>query len=206
MNIKRACAQAIADKLAAAISDFASGGGVRPASADYEVDAKDPALVIVPRSLTFTPWQDSEVLDCDDPAAVNNSLVHVGDFEGTFEFRLYTGTQYDRGELEQKILDQFMADQPGQTVALSSPVVLGGVTTLYPALIVARLEDEEWREELAFAKKRYAFLDASVSFPALSMRTVATIEEIELAIARDIDAVDPEAYFAIDADGSLTET
>lgn len=206
MNIKRAAASAIASKLAAAIPAFAAGGGVKPASDDYELDAKYPALIIVPRQFTFTPFQDDdELLDDADPATAANNLVQVGDFEGLFELRLYALSQYDRGELEQQVLDQFMAGAPGELQAQTAAVVLGGVTTLYAAPIVARLEDEEWHEEFALAKKRYTFLDANVNFPALSMRSAPTISQIQLAIAHDLDASVADETYGIDENGNLTE-
>lgn len=201
MNIKREACRAIAK----AISDnvTALNGKCGFAQADEEEQAAYPHLRVVPRKFAFQPFEDQEI----DIGSPTHQAVRIGDFEGEVELRIYELSQFKRGELEEDVLQFLFSDEggSGSIYCQTDALILGGITTLYPAPIVASLDDEDWREELVFDKKRFSFLTLSVAYPALAVRAAPIINELYLAIAHDLAATAPDETVLVDENGDYAK-
>lgn len=200
-NVKREACRAIAASISANVA--ALTGKCEAGQADEEVTAEYPALRVIPRRFVFEPFQDEEIgADNDADAAY---LIQRGDFEGQVEVRIYALDQYERGELEEAVMQWLLGedDAPGARVLTTANLTLGGVATLYAAPLTVDLDEEDWREEMAFDKKRMSFLTLQVAYPALVARSAPLINTLYLAIAHDLSDAAPAEEKRIDENGDL---
>lgn len=165
-----------------------AGVDVQACAAGWEEPTKFPAVRVLPGKFTFDPWQEQEV----DDTQATNLFLEVGEFEGNVEIRVSATSKFQREQIEDTILNWFLARAytPGvQVTTLPPGQTVGGIATTYQANCAFSLEDEEWREEMVFAAKRYTFLDVEAWFPALVVRTgVPTIQSLRLAMEADVAA------------------
>jgi hypothetical protein len=183
--MKRSCVESLATALRAVVP---AGVDVQACAADWEEPTKFPAVRVLPGKFTFDPWQEQEV----DDTQATNLFLEVGEFEGNVEIRVSARHKIQREQIEDTILNWFLsrAYTPGvQVTTLPSGQTVGGIATTYQANCAFSLEDEEWREEMVFADKRYSFLDVEAWFPALVVRTgVSTIQSLRLVMEADVAA------------------
>lgn len=201
MNLKRQVAKQLAAYLEAQVPELA--GKVHTVHAEPETYAAYPSLYILPGRST-PDW--SQERDADDTLP-GKLLVELGAWTGTWELRIPGKTPYEREELEQKVLDAFLQREgtPGLVVVEVANVVVGGVTTTHTARAGCSLDSAEWNEEMSFEKKRFSFLDVSVEYPILALRSdVPTIEVLDLAENGDLDSDVVEETVEIESDGTIT--
>lgn len=181
--MKRVCVESLATALAAVVP---AGVDVKACAAGWEEPTKFPAVRVLPGKFTFDPWQEQEV----DDTQATNLFLEVGEFEGNVEIRVSATSKIQRETIEDAITNFFLSREysPGVQVVTLPAVPVGGIATTYQANCAFALEDEEWREEMVFADKRFTFLDVEAWFPALVVRTgVATIQSLRLVMQADVD-------------------
>lgn len=173
-----------------------------------EINAYPCAVISASQSsLAFHPEQERSELETGD----DSEVVCVGNWTGTFEVRIHETTPAGRDALEARVTELFLEREgaPGTLVLESPPLVVQGVGTLYRAPIAYDIVESEWREELAFSKKRFAFIDVEVVLPALMHRQDRPrIQQLILAVSNDLDAVitDPSVtQYEVSEDGDLTQ-
>ena len=203
--IKTAMLDAFVAAFQAALNP-ALGITVEPAAADWEEPQVFPLLRIVPsEKFNFEPWQEEE-LDDTQPGLL---LLEVGSFSGSVELRVCARTKKERELIEDAVQNVLFQREgaPGVLVAQTADLNVGGYATAYSAPVALVFNDEEWREEMVFAKKRYSFLTCEADFPMLVMRTgVYTIEQLVLAFTDDINATTPEEEVIVNCDGTTSPT
>jgi hypothetical protein len=173
------------------------------AAADGEEQAKFPAVRVLPGKFSFMPWQDREV----DDTFPDDLILQVGTFEGTVELRATGRSPEEREAVQDAVTDAFLqrVGAPGVLVAYTEPVQISRQAVLYSAPAAFELSDEDWRDELVWAKRRYAFLTLDAQYPALVDRKVPTIETLVLSF--DLDIEDPPVIdheVQVHQDGSAT--
>jgi hypothetical protein len=206
MNLKQTAAKALASAIGSNIA--ALDGNYDAGSDDEEVQATYPALRVIPKAMTFTPFQENETGNDDGADVTDHTVACVGDFEGVAEVRIYSESKSKREFLEQTILDLFLRTTegaPGMLTATTPALVLRGRQTLYEATVSAFLDEEDWQEEMVFAKKRYSFIQVQFVYPAMVLRSAYTIDDLQLAIAYELDATASEETVSIDEDGVLSQ-
>lgn len=162
-----------------------------------------PCAVIVLRRSAYEPNQAGEVLDRDDGV-----VVTLGRWSATFELRLYATTPTQRGDLEQAVIDLFMEAEglPG-VIPLPLPnLFVSGAPTVYQPVVAFDITSAEWREEMAFAKKRFSFIDVDASLPVLALRNAPNIEQLVSALASqpaESPATMASEEVEIDEDGTI---
>lgn len=217
--IKRAACEAIALRIAGAVSELSSTA--KASHADEEVKAAYPSLRVMPGRMTFVPYQEDEIdytvagaQPGDDPIYPNDPetgeiasvvLATVGDFEGTVELKLYCDSQKKRETIEGKIMALLLGREgaPGNLVVQTAALTLDANVTLYTATVSCFLDDEDWNEEMVFDKKRMSTLTLQCSFPALITRTIYRMDDVRLAISEDLEATAPDYTVGILSDGTL---
>lgn len=210
--MKRACVESLATALRAVLPVNVD---VRACAADWEEPTQFPAVSVLPGKFTFDPWQEREV----DDTQADKLFLEVGEFEGNVEIRVSARSRAQRELVEDAVLNYFLSRPltPGVQTTTLPPVPVGGVATTYQATCAFALDDEEWREEMAFSDKRYTFLDVEAWFPALVVRSgVYTIQQLVLAFDADVNEVvgaspaptapASEEDLLIAADGTYTKT
>lgn len=208
--MKRACVESLAAALRAVLPDNVD---VAACAADWEEPTKYPAVRVLPGKFTFDPWQEQEV----DDTQSDKLFLQVGEFEGSVEIRVCATSKIVRERLEDVVSNFFLSRPytPGvQVTTLPSGMTVGGFATTYQANCAFSLDDEEWREEMAFTDKRFSFLGVDAWFPALVVRTgVHTIEQLVLVmeadVSTDVDAgpnPGAEEGLLVADDGTLTKT
>lgn len=198
MNLKREAAKALAAHLEAVIPSLA--GRVHTVHAEPETYAAYPSLYILPSKMRLETAQDLE----RDDAPRASVLVEVGSWVGTWELRIPGRSPYERQELEELVLQEFLAREgaPSTLVVAMAAVELDGVASTHRPSATFCLDAAEWDEEKSFSKQRYSFLDIDVEYPALTVRRAAPIEEPILAIG-ELDADTPDEEVVVDADGGI---
>lgn len=199
--------KALKTAIEAGVTDLA--GKVVIGAADPERSSKYPGLAIVPHTLRYDPQQSDEVYEEDDPVsgAPTSTLVeNVGCFTGRVELRLNAVSMPKREDIEEAIIDLFLAREggPGVLVVEIPDITIGGTATLYHAPVAYTLDNAEWREEMVFEHHRFTYLDVDLTFPALKASEVATIDQFYLAINHDLDSDTPLETVQIDEAGEVT--
>jgi hypothetical protein len=206
VNLKQTAATALASAIGADIA--ALNGNYAAGSDDEEVKATYPALRVIPREMEFSPFQENETGDDAGTDVAAHTVACVGDFEGTAEIRIYSESRSRREHIEELVLDLFLRTTegaPGMLTAQTPQLVLRGRQTLHAATVSAFLEDEDWQEEMVFAKKRYSFIQVQFVYPALVLREAYDIDNLQLAIAYELDATEAEETVSIDENGVLSD-
>lgn len=188
MNLKQVALDSIASAISAAIP--ALTGRCAGGEDDEEVLAAMPALRVVELGgFKFEPTQEQHL---SAPENETWLLATVGWFSGDVELRLYARSRKERNDLEESLRQLFLGgveDQPGLLRATTPELTIGDVATLATTTIACELDNEDWREEFVFAKKRYSFLRCVAEWPALLVRTgIPTITELQLQLAFSLDA------------------
>lgn len=151
-----------------------------PGPADAPARQMWPHLVINPVSFKYFPDQ---ALDWKSVGA-SSLIVNVGRHEGLIQLRLGATTNYQRAEIEQKIIDLFLATpmHPG--------IILMDIPACNDARIAWELDGDEWQNERAFDKAWYSVMTVMLQLPALVTRTGAyTIRQLQLGITDKFDEV-----------------
>jgi hypothetical protein len=186
-QLKQQAAEALADFLRPYVHAVTgtTSTPVTATQADYEDEAGHPSVVVLPRRMKFMQWQDDEL----DESVPDKLLVNVGEFEGTAEIRIVGLGKYERGLVEQAVLDALLSgDVPGTTVLQAAPVKVGATQYEHEPLIAYTLDEEDWREELVFENERYSFLTLGLNYEAFASRDVWILDQIVLAFTEDLDS------------------
>lgn len=186
MNLKTVALESIAAAIAAGIPSLPCEAG----EDDEESTATPPCLRVVELGgFRYEALQEAVI---SAPEAETWMLNKVGYFAGDVELRIYAHSKPERDDLEEAVRQFFLAgveDQPGLLRATTPQLVIGGVTTLAATTIACDLDNEDWREEFVFSRKRYSFVRVSCEWPALLVRTgIPTIQEFHLQLADSLDA------------------
>lgn len=205
-NIKRITAQVLASYLSANIPDLA--GKVHTVAPGPEEKATFPcATVLATGVMEFEAHNETDVW-WDAVVDSGKVLEEVGEFLGTFEIRLYATSPAKREELEQDVIDLFMASphRPGIIMQSTGNLTVMGAATLYSAPIAFSLDETEWREEFAWENRRFSFLDVRVEFPALVLQDAYTINSLRTAITQDLGSDVPDEVVEVQDDGSIIKS
>lgn len=204
-TLRHAAAEAVARVISAAVGDDASGN-CRAGEDDEEEVASYPAIRVLTRRVEFMPWQEEGIELEDNPSLTDHSLARVGDFEGRLEIRVYHTYPTRREALEEQIMYLLTSQEgaPGTLVAQTDPVIINGISTLYPATVSCFLDNAEWTEEFVFEKKRMSFLELDFSYEALALRNAFTIDQIRLEL--EAPPGSPPELVDIDENESITPT
>jgi len=134
-----------------------------------------PSLAIIPVRWRYFPDQ---ALEHSDPAP-DRVIMNVGRHESTIQLRLGASTLFERMELEQEISNLFLE------TPLHPGVLLTDVTACPLEFRAAwELEEDEWRNELAFDKAYFSITQLTGIIPALVTRLDAwTIDQLQLGVA-----------------------
>jgi hypothetical protein len=138
--------------------------------------------------MVFEPAQADEVYEnATDDGKV---IVDVGSFTGLFTLQLFAASPAEREKYEQAIMDLFLSTEwaPGTLFVTTPNLIVNGYSSLYQAELKARLDSEEWNEELAFEAKRYSFLEIYIDYPALTTYIAPAIQSLQLALM-DMESV-----------------
>ncbi len=209
-NLKRIVAQTFADWLAGQVPELV--GNIHTVQSGPNETSTYPCAALISNTLAFEPFQAWEVW-AQDPDAVpfvedGKVLINVGDFTGDYELRLYAQSVTERENLEEKVLHAMLAEawRPG-VVSLATPAVtVNSFTTLYEAPCAFMVEREVWQEEFAFENRRFAFLDLTVQFPALILRSdTYTVTQMILALTEDLGSDTPTDSVEVSEDGEISE-
>lgn len=198
-SIKMAACTALQAALQAALP----GVTVTVPQAAFNKDVVYPSIAIVPGQFNYdSNFQEHE----QDTTVTGQLLVSVGDFEGTVELRLAAQNQFQRQELEEQVLQVFLATEgaPGMLITQTPAVKVGGVQYLYQAIAAFEWDQRAWREEMVFNDERYSYLTLNAAFPALASRQAYTIETLVLAIGHDLEDETVDYEVQINSDGSMT--
>ena len=205
-SLKHAFADALASYLATA-----TGLTCIAEAADPEQKMKEPHLQVIPHKMRFMPFVDEIVSGDDDTmdevvtGSNHDMIVELGEFEGPIELRLVAKSLPERERYQAAVLSALNGEdeRPGVTPLQVASVpffqaVGGDVVSNYTANGSVMLDDEDWVEEFAWSKHRFAFLEVQAQFPLLVLRrSVSNIEELILAVTNDMDT---EPVSAIPAD------
>lgn len=203
-NIKRQAVEALATAIAAGIPALSLTDGPMTKNVFTRVSDDDkyetyPSMYVLPGRGTFTPFPDGNEVWSDNQG---NVMWEVGSFEGVCEIRAAHVTPSQREVLEQLILDQFFCQEAlnfapgldrddmssGIIIASIPNLVCRGIVTDHTAHVSLLLDSEEWREEFAWGKRRYSFMECTMTWSAYRLvKAIPTIEELPL----DLGAVDP---------------
>ena len=137
-------------------------------------------------------------------------VFNVGMHKLNVQLRLACATLGERYEIENKIINAFLATE------LHPGVLLTTVTAcedLGDFLAAWELEGSEWRDEKAFDNQYWSVTEVLGQVPALVTRTgVYTIDELKLGLTEDFSAFTSETFdtssnvevVEINEDGSIT--
>lgn len=180
---------------------------VEVGQADPEGEQDYPSATVIPNSLEFEPELGYEEVDDPSLDAGGRVVWCVGEWTGTFEIRVSAKDKPQRQALQDAIHAMFFTQvgRRGVIVAPSPQLVLNGVITTVVTPIAFALNTSEWREEYAFGKRRWVFVDVDVEFQALVvMDGIYTIEELQLVLRNDVDVTRAEDTVDVDQTGSIT--
>jgi hypothetical protein len=185
LSMKRVTADAIASYLQSNITGLTASA---VSAGPDQTSVVCPSVKVLPESMTFEPAQSDEVYEnATDDGKV---IVDVGSFTGLFTLQLFAASPSEREKYEQAILDLFLKTlwAPGTIYVTTPNLIVNGYSSLYQAELKARLDSEDWNEELAFEAKRYSFLEIYIDYPALTTYDAANIVSLQLALT-DMDTV-----------------
>jgi hypothetical protein len=142
------------------------------------------------------------------------TVYNVGDHEVSVQLRLVTTTPRQRAELEQRVIDIFLAGEDPVS-GLPRPGVVVVHVSACPALYrwpaAFELEGDEWDDEKAFDAQLTSIVTVRASIPALVTRCGEyTIQTLRLGIINDLEAPvspamsPPVEVVQIHEDGSIT--
>jgi hypothetical protein len=187
-NMKRIVGDSIAGFFSTAIPSL--NGNIKTGQDGPETNFSPPAVRMYFETLTFSPEnvQEEYWTDPDD----GKVIYDVGEWDGLLRIELWCSTKPERETFEQLIIDQFLsfdAWSPGTVSILTPNLTINGYISLYAAQIKIWLDQQEWQEEMAFEGHRYTFITVPVSFPALTSANAVTIQELDVIVSTDFEAV-----------------
>lgn len=217
-RILRLALEQVAESLRAACPSLAS---VRVGSSPPDVPSEYPAIALVPDRFTIDPAPDDEVLESDgvhQVAPAGLALTSVGALRGTCRLFLAARLDAQRETLQDQTLLAFFQDDlaNGRLMATLRNVEVGGIATGVDWNVAVFVADEEWRDEMAFSERRWAYLKLEVDVPLLVLRSSPLVTTMVALLTRDLDTtVDdptdlaapglaPLDSLAVASDGSLT--
>ncbi len=187
MSVFRACLDALKANLEEALDGMVEPASILVVQPTSDVSSVYPSVAIVADSqrMRFQPSQERVVeFDADEGTAV----LEMGQFEGTVELRVAHKTPFERQRLEQRVLEAFFANGEfrGVIIAETAPLHLGGVDTEFTTNACFDLEDATWREEFAFERARFSFIDLRCEVQMLVLRDdVVDVDELLLQLTTD---------------------
>lgn len=145
------------------------------------VDRDRPALslAIIVGRLGYEPDQDEPRFE----PAVDKLVVNVGRHEGPVKLALTAPTLGQRYELEQRLIDLFLAgDGEGSPGVLTTPVT--SCPELGEFVAAWCLDSDEWDDEKVFERRFVAEITLTATIPALVTRCgVYRITDLRLGLA-----------------------
>jgi hypothetical protein len=186
--VRAACeAAAVVFRAAApALTDVATVQAPPEAAATY------PAMAILPERFTLEVCADEEVLDDDGEPIVlggTNALMEVASLRGSVRLWLAARNPAERARLEERITAAFFDDgfAPGRLLVELDNVEVLDVATGASWPVAFQLRTSEWREEMVFSERRWAFLQVDVDVPVLVFRKdAALVTTLVAALTTDL--------------------
>ena len=148
-------------------------------------------MAVIPQVFQFdAELGDEEIIDDTLP---DRLILCVGNFVGDLEIRVSSKDRPQR-EAIQTLLHESMFSQEGRrgTIVLTSPpLTIGGVATSVAAQIAYTLGSSGWRDEFAFDKRRWQFLDVEAELQMLVMLAdpVYNMDTLVLSLETDLEFV-----------------
>jgi hypothetical protein len=141
------------------------------------------------------------------------TIYNVGDHEVSVQLKLQTTTPRQRAELEQRVIDLFLAQEDESGLPRPGVIVVHvtACPELYRWTAAFELEGDEWDDEKAFDAQLASIITVRASIPALVTRCGEyTIQTLRLGIINDLEATvspamsPPVEVVTINQDGSIT--
>jgi hypothetical protein len=220
-RILRLALEQVAASLRAACPSLASA---RVESAPPDTASEYPAIALVPDRFVVDPGSDDEILEEDGVHQVapgGRPLASVGALRGSCRLFVAARLPAQRGVLEDQLTTAFFQDDtaPSRLMATLSNVEVGGIATGVDWNVAVFVADDEWRDEMAFSERRWAYRKLDVDVPILVLRSAVTqalVTQMVATLTADLETtVDdptdltnpglaPLAQRAIAADGSIS--
>jgi hypothetical protein len=186
-SILRKALTAVGEAIKAAAPSLAQ---VRVASAPPDEASQYPAVALVPEKFTIDTSPDDDIYEADGDVVSpgGRQLVSVGALRGTCRLFLAARLEGQRETAQDEVLGAFFQDDcrpSGIKVDLPN-VEVGGVPTGVTWPVAVFLDDEEWRDELVFSERRWAFLRLSVDVPLLVLRNAPIVQTMVLALTQNL--------------------
>jgi hypothetical protein len=158
---------------------------VEVAVGDPDNEQDYPGASIHPEHFRFEPELGYEEVE-DDSLDASGQVVHcVGNWVGSVEIRISALDRPQREAIEAAVEALFNSQEGRRgTIVLSTPpLTINGTITTVEAPVAFVMSDSGWREEFAFTKKRWLFLDVDVEFQALVVRNDTwTIDDYQIVL------------------------
>jgi len=165
-----------------------------------------PSLSIEVTRSRYMPDQEDDVFSPSANAVVLNVGRHLQDIV----LRLGAATTFQRGELEQKIMDLFLETDGHPGILFTQ---LTACEDLGPFVASWELEEEDWQNEKVFDRQAYSVIKVVGILPALvTRRGVYTMEQLQLGLEfgpqLDLSSTPPDFattdVVTINEDGTFT--
>jgi len=145
-----------------------------------------PTLTLGFAALSFEPAQEIESATIG-PATDGVVVFNVGAWSGPLQMRIVATTVGERYELEQAVLDCFLARE-GAPGVIVTPIT--STPDLGDWIAAFELDSSQWIDVDAFDRKLESVITVNAVVPALTVRThVYEITTLVLGLTEDFDAV-----------------
>lgn len=185
-QVRRAALDALAADFAANVTGMSPAGKVFAISRDAFRETPQPSITLVPGKARFE-WRTPVPIST---LAGQRGLWRAGTLTQPVQIRVVARTAKEREPLEQQVEDRF-APRRGTLHLLTAALTLSGVATGYTAPVAVQLDGASWEEEKTNERRRYSFLDTTLSAEILYVSaagTLPTMATIALHVTHDMTA------------------
>ena len=195
--VVRAALDAAAAHFAANVTGMSATGKVAPISRDAFRDTPQPSIALVPGKRRFE-WGNPTPLTV---LSGQRGLWRAGTLTQPVQIRVVARTAKEREPIEQEVEDRF-GPRRGTLHLATAALTLSGVATGYTAPVTLKLGGAGWDEEKTNERRRYSFLDTTLTTEILYVSatgTLPTMATIALHVTHDmtalweVDDTDPDA-------------
>lgn len=178
--LKIAGRSALAAMIACEIPALA--GAICEGQAGPSHELEFPSLQITIERSRYLPDQE----DVHFSPSANTVVLNVGRHVQEIKLKLGSSSDFQRAELEQKIIDLFLVTEGHPGVLFTQ---LTDCEDLGPFVAAWELEDEDWQDEKAFDRQYYSELTITGILPALvTRRGVYDMNQILLGVDIGVSA------------------
>jgi len=188
-QIKRAALDALRADLAANVTGMSAAGKVAAVARDAFRDAPQPSIQLVPLRTTFE-WTRPQAISS---LSGQRGLWRAGRMAADVQIRVVSRTPKEREPIEEQVIARF-APRSGTLHLSTGALTLSGIATGYSAPVAVGLDRELWEEEKTQERRRYSYLDTTLTTEVLYVSatgTVPTIASIILHVTHDMKTAYP---------------